>query len=186
MKKFLNPFRYMKLRTALCWGIAALILTSIFFWQTGLRLTTLTQVNYLGERLWAATLRQVVIWLLFSIVLYLIGFVASRSKVRFIDVAAFNLFARLPFDLTILIYAIPMVRSVMALLAEGSLETAMQYEGTLMWVGLFSLLMFVWYIVWSYKAFSEATNLKELKGVGLFTLGFVVTYLLSGYVMTLF
>lgn len=186
MKKFINPFRYMSLRTALCWGLAALILTSVFVWQVGLRLTSLTQINYLGERLWASTLRQVVVWLLFSVVLYIIGIIASRSKVRFMDVAAFNLFARLPFDLSLLIFAIPTVRSVMALIAEGSLDTAMQYMGVLTTMSIVMMIFIVWYYVWSYNAFSEATNLKGGKGVGLFIVGYVVTYIASGYVMMLF
>ena len=97
--KFINPFKYLPLRQAICWGIAALILTSIFFWQVGLRLTSITQLNLAGDRLWAATVRQLIAWLLFAAILYLVGVVASKSKVRFIDVAAFNLFARIPMDL---------------------------------------------------------------------------------------
>ena len=186
MKKFLNPFSFMPLRKALCWGIAALILTSIYFWQIGLRLTSLTQVNYLGDRLWAATLRQIVVWLLFSGVLYVIGVIASRSKIRFWDVAAYNLFARIPFNLSMLVFAVPMVRSIMALVMEGSLETVMQYQGVLLLVGLLAMIFMVWYFVWSYFAFSVATNLKGVKGVALFMLGWFVTYLASGFALLMF
>ena len=94
MKKFINPFKFISLRTAWCWGIATLILCSIYCWQIGLRLTTLSQTNYLGDRLWAATLRQVIVWVLLSVILYLLGIVASKSKVRFVDVAAFNQIGR--------------------------------------------------------------------------------------------
>ena len=104
--KIVNPFKYLPLRQAWCWGIVALILTSVFFWQVGLRLTSITQLNLAGDRLWAATVRQVVAWLLFSVVLYLVGVVASSSKVRFVDVASFNLFARIPMDLGFLMFAI--------------------------------------------------------------------------------
>ena len=186
MKKYLNPFSFMTLRTALCWGIAVLILTSIYFWQIGLRLTSLTQVNYLGDRLWAATLRQIVAWLLFSGVLYIIGIIASRSKIRFWDVAAYNLFARLPFDLSLLLFAIPTVRSVVGLLMEGILETVMQYQNVLLLVGLVTSVLTVWYFVWSYFAFSVATNLKGGKGVALFILGWLITYIASGFAMLMF
>ena len=37
MKKLLNPFEYLPLRQAICWGVVAMILTSIFMWQVGLR-----------------------------------------------------------------------------------------------------------------------------------------------------
>lgn len=186
MKKFLNPFSFMPLRKALCWGIAALILTSIYCWQIGLRLTSLTQVNYLGDRLWATTLRQIVVWLLFSGVLYVIGVIASRSRIRFWDVASYNLFARIPFNLSMLVFAVPMVRSIMALVMEGSLETVMQYQGVLLLVGLLAMIFMVWYFVWSYFAFSVATNLKGVKGVTLFMLGWFVTYLASGFALLMF
>ena len=186
MKKFLNPFKVMTLRTAICWGIAFLILTSIYFWQLGFRLTSLTQFNYLNDRLWAATLRQIVAWLLCSVVFYVIGLAASRSKIRFWDVASYNLFARLPFDLSTLIFAIPVVRSVMALLAEGSITTAMQYHGTLTSVGLFSAVFSVWYFVWSYYAFSVSTNLKGGKGITLFIVGWIVAYVISGFALSMF
>ncbi len=127
MNRFLNPFGYLSLRKTLCWGIAALIITSIFVWQTGLRLSSLTQVNFAGDALWMATARQVVVWLLFAVVLYIAGVLLSPSKIRFWDVAADNLFARIPFDLSLLIFAVPRWRSVMGLVADGSINTAMQY-----------------------------------------------------------
>ena len=186
MNKFINPFKFMPLRKAMCWGIAFLILTSIYCWQIGLRMTSISQINYLGDRLWAATLRQIVVWLLLSVVLYVIGLAVSRSKIRFWDVAAYNLFARLPFNLSLLVFAVPQVRSVMALLMEGCLATVMQYQGTLMLVSVVAAVFSVWYYVWTYNAFSVATNLKGFKGVSLFIVGWLVAYVLSGYAMMLF
>ena len=124
MNRFLNPFGYLSLRKTLCWGIAALIVTSIFVWQTGLRLSSLTQVNFAGDALWMATARQVVVWLLFAVVLYIAGVLLSPSKIRFWDVAADNLFARIPFDLSLLIFAVPRWRSVLGLVADGSIIAA--------------------------------------------------------------
>lgn len=181
--KLLNPFRYLPLRQAICWGIVALILSAIFCWQVGLRMTSLTQVNYAGGSLARATAQQIVVWALFAVVLYVAALIFSRSKVRFWDVAAFNLFARIPFDLTLLIFAIPMVRSVMGLMMDGSIATAMEYMNLLTVVGLVATFFSVWYFYWSYKAFSEATNIKNGRGVAIFTLCFILTYILSGIVM---
>ena len=183
MKKILNPFRYLPLRQAICWGIAALILTAIFCWQIGLRMTSITQINYAGGSLARATLQQLVAWLIFAVVLYVAGAIVSRSKVRFWDVAAFNLFARIPFDLSLLIFAVPMVRSVVGLIYDGSLATAMEYTSLLTIVGMVTTIFVVWYFYWSYKAFAEATNLKNGRGVALFIGSFVVAYILSGVVM---
>ncbi|MBR2073334.1 MAG: YIP1 family protein [Alistipes sp.] len=185
MKKLINPFRYLPLRQALCWGIVALILMSVFCWQVGLRMSSITQINYAGGSLMSATLQQLIAWLLFAVVLYAVGAVVSKSKVRFWDVAAFNLFARIPFDLSLLMFAIPSVRSIMGLITDGSFETAMQYMNLLMVVGLVSMLFSIWYFFWSYKAFAEATNIKNGKGVAIFVLTFVVVYLVSPYVLML-
>lgn len=185
MKKLINPFRYLPLRQALCWGIVALILMSVFCWQVGLRMSSITQINYAGGSLMSATLQQLIAWLLFAVALYAVGAVVSKSKVRFWDVAAFNLFARIPFDLTLLMFAIPSVRSVMGLMTDGSYETALQYTTLLMVVGLVSMLFSIWYFFWSYKAFAEATNIKNGRGVAIFVLTFVVVYLVSPYVLML-
>ena len=184
-EKLKNPFRYLPLRQAICWGIAALILTSIFCWQVGLRITSLTQVNFAGGALWKATVQQLVAWLLFSVVLYVAGVMMSRSKVRFWDVASFNLFARIPFDLSLLIFAIPMVRSVFGLIMDGNMARAMEYVNLLSIVGVVSLFFVVWYFYWSYKAFAEAANLKGGRGVTTFIVGYMITYLASGYIFTL-
>lgn len=133
----------------------------------------------------SATLQQLIAWLLFAVVLYVVGAVVSKSKVRFWDVAAFNLFARIPFDLSLLMFAIPSVRSVMGLMTDGSFETALQYTTLLMVVGLVSMIFSIWYFFWSYKAFAEATNIKNGRGVAIFVLTFVVVYLVSPYVLML-
>lgn len=185
-KKLINPFVYLPLRQAMCWGIAAMILISIFFWQVGLRLTSITQLNLAGDRLWAATTRQLIVWLLFSAVLYLVGVAVSKSKVRLVDVAAFNLFARIPMDISFLMFAVPSVRSVTALAGEGNIDAVMQHLDIMMIVGLFSAIMAVWYFYWSYKAFAEATNVKNTKGVLLFVASFIICYVSSIYLLRLF
>jgi hypothetical protein len=183
IEKLKNPFRYLPLRQAICWGIVAMILTSVFCWQVGLRMTSITQVNYAGGALWKATVGQLVVWLLFSVILYVVGVMLSHSKIRFWDVASFNLFARIPFNLSLLIFAIPMVRSVMGLAMDGNIARMMEHMNLLTIVGVVSLLFSMWYFYWSYKAFAESTNVKNGKGVVAFILSFVVTYLVSGYLL---
>ena len=185
IKKIINPFRYLPLRQALCWGIVVMILTAIFEWQCGLRPTTLTQIDFGGGRLWNATLRQVLIWVAYSVVLYIGGVVFSKSKVRFSDVAAFNLFARIPFDLSLLIFAIPSVKSIMGYATDGNLNAMMEHITPLTIIGTISSLFAVWYFFWTYKAFAEATNLKNGKGVAVFFSCFLITYIGSYYILRL-
>ena len=183
MKKIVNPFNCLPLRQALCWGVVAMILTAVFMWQLGLRATSLTQIDFGGSALWKVTVAQLLIWLLFSVVLCLGGMIFSKSKVRFTDVAAYNLFARIPFDISLLIFAVPTVKSVMGYAADGNLNVMMNHLGLLSAVGLVSMLFAVWYFYWSYKAFAEATNVKNTKGVVLFILSYIVCYVASAYAL---
>ena len=183
LDKLLNPFRYLSIRQATCWGLAALILTSILCWALGLRVTSLTQINYAGDELWVATVRQLIVWVLFSLVLYVAGVLFSKSKVRFQDVAAFNLFARIPFDLSYLVFVFPKVRSVLGLIMDGSIETALQYVNLLTVVGTASGIFAVWYAYWTYCAFSESTNLKGGRGVAIFIVSWAVAYVASPFLL---
>lgn len=185
MKKIVNPFRYLPLRQAICWGVVAMILTAVYMWQMGLRATSLTQFDFGGGALWRATVAQLIVWLTFSVVLCLGGMLFSKSKVRFTDVAAYNLFARIPFDISLLIFAIPSVKSVMGYIADMNMNAIMQYMTTISLIGLFSSLFAVWYFFWSYKAFSVATNLKDGKGVAIFFGGFILSYVASIYILRL-
>lgn len=185
MKKIVNPFNYLPLRQALCWGVVAMILTAVFMWQLGLRATSLTQIDFGGSALWKVTVAQLLIWLLFSVVLCLGGMIFSKSKVRFTDVTAYNLFARIPFDISLLIFAVPTVKSVMGYATDGNLNAMMNHLGLLSAVGLVSMLFAAWYFFWSYKAFSVATNLKDGKGVAIFFAGYMISYAASGFILRL-
>ena len=195
MKKLLNPFRYLAMRQIGCWGVAMMIMTAIYCWLLPLKMTSLTQVAIVLEqpRLWQSTVEQLAVWLIFTIVLFIIGKLFSTSQVRLQDVAAYNLFARLPFDVMLLMYTVPEVKSVMfkmQLLGEAivsganpDLSVVTQYMSTILLVSLVSLLFSVWYFYWSYKGFAEATNIRNGKGVALFIVGFLIAYVAAGYLL---
>lgn len=195
MKKLLNPFRYLAMRQIGCWGVAMMIMTAIYCWLLPLKMTSLTQVAIVLEqpRLWQSTVEQLAVWLIFTIVLFIIGKLFSTSQVRLQDVAAYNLFARLPFDVMLLMYTVPEIKSVMfkmQLLGEAivsganpDLSAVTQYMSTIWLVSLVSLLFSVWYFYWSYKGFAEATNIRNGKGVALFIVGFLIAYVASGYLL---
>lgn len=195
MKKLLNPFRYLAMRQIGCWGVAMMIMTAIYCWLLPLKMTSLTQVAIVLKqpRLWQSTVEQLAVWLIFTIVLFIIGKLFSTSQVRLQDVAAYNLFARLPFDVMLLMYTVPEVKSVMfkmQLLGEAivsganpDLSAVTQYMSTILLVSLVSLLFSVWYFYWSYKGFAEATNIRNGKGVALFIVGFLIAYVASGYLL---
>ena len=145
MKKILNPFRYLPIRQAICWGVAALILTTVFMWQCGLRATSVTQIDFGGGALWNVLVRQLIIWIMFSLMLFVGGLIGSKSKVRFGDVAAFNLFARIPFYVSLLIFAIPSVKSVIGYATDMNMSAMMEHMTLLMIISVVSLVFSVWY-----------------------------------------
>ena len=191
MNKLFNPFRYLPRRQLSCWGIAMMILTAIYCWLLPLRATSLTQVMILQERprLWVSTVEQLTIWLSFTVVLYIIGVLFSRSKVSLQDVAVNNLFARMPMDFMLLLFAAPQIHSVMLKLQDMVLDVEQmtvnigQYVGPIGIVSIVGIIAAIWYFFWSYKAFAEATNLRNGKGVVLFVLGYVLAMMLSGWLL---
>ncbi len=183
MNRFLNPFGYLSLRKTLCWGIAALIITSIFVWQTGLRLSSLTQVNFAGDALWMATARQVVVWLLFAVVLYIAGVLLSPSKIRFWDVAADNLFCAH----TVRSVASDLCRAPLAQCHGAGRRRQHQYGHAVYRLahgcgaGVAGVLCVV--CVLSYKAFAVSTNLRNAKGVVTFAVCYIAVYVASMYLL---
>ncbi|MBR6759873.1 MAG: YIP1 family protein [Alistipes sp.] len=182
-EKIINPFKYLSMRNALCWGIVALILASVFYWLNGLRPTSLTQLDFGGSRLWIATARLTAAWAIYAVIMYVVGAFASNSKVRFGDVVAFSMFARIPFYVSVLVFAIPSVKSVFALAMDGNINAMMQHMNVLMAVSVVELLLLVWSLFWEYKAFAEATNVKNGKGVGCFIAVFILAYVATGYLL---
>ena len=182
-EKLYNPFRYLTLRSSLCWGIVALILTSVFCWQQEIRLESLTQMSFTGGTLFDNVLRQVAMWLFFSVILYVSGLMFSHSKVRFIDVSAFTLFARIPYDVMLLLYLIPSIRSAMQVVSEHKFAELGDHLTGVLSYSMISLLFLVWFFVWCYKGFSESTNLKNGRGVWIFALCFAVTFFTSPFIV---
>ena len=68
---------------------------------------------------------------------------------------------------------------------DGNMARVMEYTTILSVIGVAALFFVVWYFYWTYKAFSEATNLKNGRGVAIFVVSYVVTYVATGYIFTL-
>ena len=77
MEKVLNPFRYLSLRNAWCWGIVALILLTILSWLIGLPV-------WCGKSIWIAAAGITAAWLISAVIMYVVGAMVSKSKVRFV------------------------------------------------------------------------------------------------------
>lgn len=182
-EKLINPFRYLSLRQAMSWGIVALLLTSVYCWKTEIRLESLTQLSFEGGTLFDSVLRQVAMWLFFSGLLYVSGLIFSHSKVRFVDVASFTMFARIPYDLTLLLFLSPMIRNAMEVVSDRNFAAIGSNITGMTIYSLISLFFLAWFFTWCYKGFAESTNLKNGRGIWIFALCFAVAYFTSPFVV---
>lgn len=186
MKKLLNPFRYLAGGRALAWGLVVLILTSIFSWQTGVVARGNMSIGYADGyvSLLAATLRMLVLWLVFATLLYAAGMLLSRSKIRAVDIYGTNLFASIPLTVGMLLTALPTMRRLEAQLMEhladpAALAAALWTPTRLIILGALLVVM-VWYFWWSYSAFAVSANLKSVRAVAAYIVCFVAAQILYG------
>lgn len=165
MEKVLNPFRYLSLRNAWCWGIVALILSTILSWLIGIP-------ECCGKSIWIAAACITAAWLINAVIMYAVGDMVSKSKVRFTDVAAFLLFASIPKIIVQLLFAIPIVNRIGVMQLAGYDTSALieQHLPLMLKVSILLVILLVWIVFWEYKAFSESTNVKNGKGVVCFVL----------------
>lgn len=182
-EKLINPFRYLSLRQAMSWGIVALLLTSVYCWQNGISLESLTQITFAESTLFDCILRQVAMWLFFSVLLYVSGLMFSHSKVRFVDVASFTMFARIPYDLTLLLFLSPTIRTAMEVVSNREFAAIGSNIPGLTIYSLVSLVLLAWFFTWCYKGFAESTNLKNGRGIWIFALCFAVAFFTSPFVV---
>jgi len=183
IEKLKNPFRYLSLTSALIWGSIALILTSVYCWQTGLALESLTQISFHGHGFWCSTVRQVTMWLFFSLIMYVSGVLLSHSKVRFQDVAAFTMFARIPYDLMLLLFLVPPIRQAMTVVSQRNFVELNDNMVGLLAYSFTAVFFIAWFFYWGYKGFSEATNLKGGRGIWVYALCFVIAFFTSPYII---
>ncbi len=186
IEKFKNPFRYLSLTQAMIWGTLALFLTSLYCWKTGIALESLTKISFHGHGFLCATARQVVMWIFYSLILYVSGVILSHSKVRIQDVASFAMFARIPYDIQLLLFMIPSVRTAMEIVAARNFELLNQNITGLLIYSFISIFFLAWFFWWGYKGFSEATNLKGGRGVWVYVLCFVIAFFTSPYIVDWF
>ena len=160
MEKVLNPFRYLSLRNAWCWGIVALILLTILSWLIGLPV-------WCGKSIWIAGAGITAAWLISAVIMYAVGAMVSKSKVRFTDVAAFLLFPFIPEIIAKLLLAIPIVNRIGVMQHAGYDTSALieQHLPLMLKVSILLVILLVWKVFWEYKAFSESTNVKNGKGM---------------------
>lgn len=186
MKKFLNPFIYLSGERCAAYGAILMIFSAILAWQTDLLLAAPLSISFGEMALWRTTLRFLISWGVFALLLYLWALLLSKSKIRAVDLFGMNLLARsLPLFVLLLLslWMAPLMRPLIPQMVQGGMPMdqlmAVVMRPRMMIAGLLSCAGLVWYFVWCWKAFTLAANLKGVWSV----VGFILAYLLSEWLV---
>ncbi|MDR3706316.1 MAG: hypothetical protein P4L28_10455 [Paludibacteraceae bacterium] len=189
--KILNPFTYIAGTKTLLWGLAGILITSIFACFGPIHLDGVLDIhiglNNYSTAGWS--LQQnliflsegVINWITISGVLYISSVILSKSKVRIVDVLGTQAFARLPLFLSVFIGAFTPLEKASAYFLHEFANMGNEVDINPFQLGLFILFMLstiisiVWMVIWMYKAYAISANLKGTKAI----VSFIVSILLS-------
>lgn len=167
MKKFLNPFDYVAGATSLLWGLAAMVASAAVAALTDQSFDGFMHMTFARISIWQALAQQLICWLLLATLLYGAARLASRSSVRALDIYGTNLFARIPWLLMLAAEFIP-GKGLLTRLESGNVAEIQAAIVPLTIYGLILIVLLVWSIWWSYKAFSISANLRGWKAAAIF------------------
>jgi hypothetical protein len=189
--KILNPFTYIAGTKTLLWGLAGILITSIFACFGPIHLDGVLDIhvglNNYSSAGWS--LQQNLVFLsegvinliVISGVLYAAAVILSKSKVRIVDVLGTQAFARLPLFLSVFIGAFTPLEKASAYVLHELAHMGNAVDINPVQLGLFVLFMLstiisiIWMVIWMYKAYAISANLKGAKAI----ISFIISVLLS-------
>lgn len=167
MNKILNPFEYLSTGKALGWGLTFTVLS--------IGLLTLVSWPVDGDISKIITIlsSNLLLWIPLSLLLYLVALFLSPSRIRAVDIFAYNLFAMLPtiVGLGVLGLASHLLQGIVC--EPRSAADILQKAGYNFIVILLSVSM-VWSMVWGCFAYIVSANMKGLRSVVIFVICYVL------------
>ena len=159
-----NPFYKVAGYKADGWGILGIVITTVIAYGADVHFHGL--LHYGGaphSEWWCFVVEHLVIWLIPSLLVYILSLFCSRSHVRPIDVLGTVAFSQLPFVLLALCMTFPPVRHFMSIQSLQAIEDALSDKMFLfsaIWIGALSLLVAIWVLYWIFRAISVSCNLR--------------------------
>ena len=181
IKKLLfNPFEYIAGTKALIIGSFVILVGSALNYFANRPFTDIIDWGLLRT-----ILESVAGWILFSLLLFIIGLIFSKSKIRFVDVLGTQALARIPNFVVILVTFIPIFKNFVKFLIWKTLGKGEAIEMTTLGI-VFSLFIYIivfaaliWSLVLMFNAFKVSTNLKGEKSVWLFVAAIIFSIVVS-------
>lgn len=192
ISKLFNPFRYIAGGKSLLIGIPLLLITALIGYLSGTNFPDLlsVKVGYTTSMPYAFV-QGICNWISISTVLYIMAIVASKSKIRAVDIFGTQAIARFPYLLASLIGFFPAMGKfgqylLWELLHQGvAIEISTLEITAAIVLIILNLLLTIWMVALMYTAFRESANIKGSKSVVLFIVGVIVATILSGLVAPL-
>lgn len=177
MNRIINPFEKIAGWKALFIGLLVLIVQAGLASKASVHYDGILDMHISEVSFIASLLELLTNLLCLVLFMYLAGVLASKSKIRFIDVAGTMAFARIPYALAALATMMLPVKQLVSNLREYYIEKNPDLIPTphewmiLLLYGLIILFFLIWMITWIYQAFKVACNAKGSFATFTFILG---------------
>jgi hypothetical protein len=192
-----NPFHYVAGGEAMAVGAAILAITSLACISSRTHLDGVLDVHpgsSLPAPSWFYFVEGPLDWLSISAVLLALGKLASRSRVRTIDVFGTQAMARAPYAVLAVVFCVPGLesttnRGLSALMRQAAGNNPLASVNALdltvfLTINVLVLAMLVWLIALMYRAFAVSCNLRGGKAVALFIAGLMSAEIVSKLVLS--
>jgi len=190
MNNFLfNPFKYIAGIKSLALGIFILLSTSVIGFFSHTHFPGLISVKNGADFPFVYfVLQSLMIWLVISIVLYLMAIIASPSKVRIIDVFGTQALARFPYLFAAIIGFSGSMERFGKYIMWNALKTGEEIAistsevGIAIFLLILTLLLTIWMVALMYNAFKVSANLKGTKSALLFIAAFIIAMMATIFI----
>jgi hypothetical protein len=194
-----NPFHYIAGGQALGIGLVLIVLAGVLAAWSGSRFDGVLDFHSGAQALplWPAAADGIINWLSMAVVLWPVGMLLSRSKVRALDVLGTQALARWPMVVTALVALLPGYRryteGVVRALENATLASIQANPARLLLpegvtafdIAQFAvtivvmLVMTVWMVALMYRGFAVSCNLRGARAAAGFVPGLLVAEVLS-------
>lgn len=182
----INPFSRIAGIKSLLLGLSIMLITSFFAFLSYTRFDGVLD-SHLGEHepFYLYLVDAFLVWFSIVVIFYPVSIIVTKFRSRFIDVAGTFLLARFPLILdtflTFMIKRNEVIKFLDSLVNHTKIEYTLTTMDLILFIisVLFSILVTVWYIALTYKAFVVNTNLKGAKSAWIFVVCILIAEVLS-------
>lgn len=186
-----NPFKYIAGTKALIGGIIAMAIISVFGYLSNTHFDGVLDIHYgcatISTPYIIHAMYQIIGWVSITVVFYITARIATKSDIRFIDIAGTLAFSQIPLIFAALTGFLPGIHlcfdNLDAMNINDMLLMLKDNIGMLIISGTICILFIIWSIILKYKAYSTSANIKGVVGGATFALALIISEVVSKLLM---